>query len=255
MKRNIRRVLLAVLMLAAVMQAGGCLVTQSQDTPVEPLKLSEVQTGRDYWLYVPSYYSPQQRWPLVITLHGTHYLDGAQRQISEWKALAEQKGFIVAAPSLKSTQGVLPVIDSLWMKHLAADEQTVLAVQDEVCRRYNIHPKGTMLSGFSAGGYPMYYVGLRNPARFRMLVARGCNSDQDIFDAIELSDAARAMDIAIFWGKDDMKHIQKQSWAAYRWLRENRCFKTTMKEVKGGHLRRPEVAWQLWIDTTHIGQP
>ncbi len=224
----------------------GCPVTQSQDTPISPTKQREASTRRVYRLYVPSYYDENRSWPLVVTLHGTHGWDSSRAQIKEWKALAEAKGFIVAAPALKSVQGILPVLKGPWFKDLASDERSILSVIDEVSDNYNVDPNAVLLTGFSAGGYPLYYVGLRNPDRFNMLVARACNSSEDIFETIEVTEQVRQMPIVIFWGKDDLNRIADQSWAAYRWLRENRCFSTSKQKTQGGHLRRPALAYRFW---------
>ncbi|NQU76700.1 MAG: hypothetical protein HQ546_10345, partial [Planctomycetes bacterium] len=142
---------------------------QSQDTPVEQFKRTNPGTGETYWLYVPSNYTPDRTWPLVITLHGTFGFDSASAQIKEWKALAEREGFLVAAPKLRSVQGILPVIESAWLEDLKRDEQTILECLRYMRRRYNIAPGAILLTGFSAGGYPMYYTGLRNPTEFSAL--------------------------------------------------------------------------------------
>ena len=149
----------------------GCPVTQSQDTPVDALQLRASATREPAQVYVPSYHSLDRQWPLVITLHGTHGWDGYRRQMMEWKDLAERKGLVVVSPYLKSPQGILPVIRSLWRKDLAHDEQTILSLIDQLAERYNVDRKAVMLTGFSAGGYPMYYTGLRNPDRFRSVSA------------------------------------------------------------------------------------
>ncbi len=233
-------------MVVCLVVLTGCPVTQSQDTPVSAMKLRDASTGRVYRLYVPSYYDENRSWPLVVTLHGTHGWDSGRAQIREWKHLAEAKGFIVVAPTLKSVQGILPVLKGPWFKDLASDERTILSVIDEVSDNYNIDPNAVLLTGFSAGGYPLYYVGLRNPDRFNMLIARACNSSEDIFEKIEVTEQVRQMPIVIFWGKDDLKPLANQSWAAYRWLRENRCFSTSKQKIKGGHLRRPALTYRLW---------
>ena len=225
---------------------SGCPVTQPQDTPVPAVREVEPKTGRDYRLYVPSTYDQARAWPLVITLHGTHGWDSSNAQIKEWKALAEEEGFIVAAPSLQSVQGILPVVRSFWFDDLAVDERAVLAIIDEVSDNYNIDPNAVLLTGFSAGGYQLYYIGLRNPDRFNALIARACNSHLDIFERIELTDEARQLPIEIFWGKDDLKPLRDQSWAAFRYLRERGFCRAHRQETKGGHFRRPEMAYKLW---------
>jgi poly(3-hydroxybutyrate) depolymerase len=232
--------------LPLLLSAAGCPVTQPQQTPVQASRAEEPKSGAGYWLYVPSYYSDQRDWPLVVTLHGTFGWDNSSDQIREWKFLAEKHGLIVAAPDLRSVQGILPVVRSLWRKDLQADEKAILSIVDELCGKYRIDPNAVLLTGFSAGGYPLYYVGLRNPRRFNMLIARACNSDLELFEQLDFSEAVRKLPVAIFWGKDDLAELQSQSWQAFRYLREHGCLETQRKEVIGGHLRRPEFAYSLW---------
>jgi poly(3-hydroxybutyrate) depolymerase len=236
-----------LILLTLLAMTAGCPVTQPQQTPVPPLREASKATGTPYWLYVPSYYNADRNWPLVITLHGTYGWDGSQPQISEWKALAEQRGLIVAAPDLKSAQGILPVVRSVWYGDLDTDEKAILTLIDELVAQYHVDPNAVLLTGFSAGGYAMYYVGLRNPQRFNMLIARACNGDVQLFDEkIPITDAVRKLPVAIFWGKDDLQQIQAQSWAAFQYLRERGCLKAVHQEIQGGHLRRPELAYRLW---------
>ena len=233
--------------LATMFFTAGCPVTQSQNTPADISRRVAPLTARKYYLYVPSYYTAARDWPLVVTLHGTHGWDSASAQAREWKHLAESQGLIVVAPTLKSSQGILPVVRKLWYKDLATDEQTVLGIVDEIGGEFNIDPNAILLTGFSAGGYPLYYIGLRNPERFSMLIARACNSDMKLLQSVELTDQARKMPIMIFNGKDDLKLIRNQSWRAFRYLRTNRCFATRRQEVNGGHLRRPKIAYDFWL--------
>jgi len=235
-----------ILLAPLVMLAAGCPVTQPQDTPADALRLTTQADKAAYWLYVPSYYDPQRTWPLVVTLHGTNPWDSSVLQIMEWKALAEEKGFLVVAPDLRSTQGILPVIHSLWEKDLAADDRAILAVLAELRSKYNIDPQAVLLTGFSAGGYPLYYTGLRHPERFGMLIARACNSSMDIFEGAPILDAAKDMPIIIYWGRDDAKPIRDQSWQAYRWLRQHSYLRTERHIIRGGHIRHPELAWRYW---------
>ncbi len=226
---------------------AGCPVMQRQDVPSPQHRLKEPTVKRNYSLYLPSYHSTNRKWALVVTLHGTYGWDGHVRQVKEWKYLAEQKGFIVAAPYLKSVQGILPRIKSIWFKDLASDEKAILALLDELIPKYNIDPNAVMLTGFSAGGYPMWYVGLRNPTRFSMLVSRACNSSVSLFERVKFTDETRKLPVIIFFGKDDLKPIQDQSWRAFEYLRgRRRCFKTKKKEIAGGHLRRPGLAYRFW---------
>jgi poly(3-hydroxybutyrate) depolymerase len=202
--------------------------------------------GGKYWLYVPSDYDEDRKWPLVVTLHGTHGWDSSRAQIREWKYLADRKGFIVAAPDLRSVQGILPVSETLWSADLLSDEKTILSVIDDVASKYRVDTDHVLLTGFSAGGYPLYYVGLRHPERFSMLIARNCNSSIKLFEQIELNDTGRALPVVIFWGKDDLQEINRQSWQAVRWLSEHGLKNVERKKYAGGHLRRPETAYSYW---------
>jgi len=239
-----RAVLLA--MLSAV--TAGCPYIPPE-TRHPHVDVTEPITKTRYWRYVPSYYSEDRDWPLVVTLHGTNPWDGRTRQILEWKDTAERHGLIVVAPQLASTQGAVPIIPSVWYVKegdLRHDECMILAVIDHVVRTYRIDEESILLSGFSSGGFPLYYVGLRNPDRFDMLIARNCNSTPRLFEKIELTDEAKKLPIAVFWGKDDLPAIREQSWEAFRYLREHGCEQAARKVTRGGHLRRPDVAWQLW---------
>lgn len=248
---------LCILLLACMALLAGCPLPPHPDTPVSYLKKTEPITDTTYYLYVPSYYSADRDWPLVITLHGTYGWDGAWAQVKEWKHVAETHGFLVAAPRLGSVQGILPVSSlarSQWMRDLEADDKAILAVLDDVRAKYRVDAgdartgrrPAVLLTGFSAGGYPLYYTGLRHPEKFNMLIARACNSHLALMEPVQVTEALRKTPITIFWGKDDLKAIDDQSWQAFGWLRTHRCFETKAKKLQGGHLRRPETAYGMW---------
>ncbi|NQU75147.1 MAG: hypothetical protein HQ546_02390, partial [Planctomycetes bacterium] len=132
------------------------------------------------------------------------------------------------------------------LEDLKRDEQTILESLRYMRRRYNIAPGAILLTGFSAGGYPMYYTGLRNPTEFSALVARACNSQTSIFEQVNVTENVRQLPVIILHGKDEFSPIGKQSWAAFRWLRQQRCFRTEHHKIRGGHMRQPEAAWRCW---------
>ena len=225
----------------------GCPVTQPRP-PGDIARLREATTNRRYYLYVPTWYDDETDWPVVITLHGTDVWDGPKRQALEWGYLAERHGFIVIAPQLDGVHGILGVSISRLLAELAGDDEAILTILDAVAEDYNIDPTCVMLTGFSAGGFPLWYTGLNHPERFHVLVARACNSRIDLFESIQLTDRARQLPIFIFWGKDDLGPIQRQGWQAFRYLRQRRFFNCRRKEAQGGHLRRPEIAMRFWLE-------
>ncbi len=237
-----------MLCLVSLLWLTGCPVLQDTDTPVDPVHLVSPRTDTEYYLYVPSYYRHDQTWPLVITLHGTHGWDGYKRQIDEWRALAEEKGFIVAAPHLQSVQGILPVPDSWRLKDLQADENAILSVLEDVALQYRVDTSQVMLTGFSAGGFPLYFTAMRNPKRFACMVARSCNSDLDMLQAVQIDEDVRNLPGLGFWGKSDPKVRRDQSWQAFRYFRE-RNWKVQRDIFEGGHLRRPRPAWDFFART------
>lgn len=239
---KLRSVLSGLALATALAVTSGCPVPQSQDTPVPALR----QQAGKYWLYVPSNYTDKRTWPLVVTLHGTHGWDSSSAQIREWKALAEEKGFIVAAPDLRSVQGIFPVSHKLWKRDLEQDEQAIVAITQELKGKYNIHSKAVMITGFSAGGYPLYYAGLRHPELFSMLIARSCNTDVSILEQVPLTDGARAMPVVIFWGKDD-PGLQSQNWDSVAFFANHDFTRLKHHKFRGGHLRRPDLAYKYWM--------
>ncbi len=238
--------------------AGCPLVPPETKNP--HLTLKEPVTKNRYHVYIPSYYSDDSDWPMVVTLHGTNPWDGQTRQILEWRDTAEKYGLIVVAPKLSSTQGSVPVVPSVSYaspKKLAKDEKAILAVIADVRRKWRIarRPAGPngepgkelmLLTGFSSGGFPLFYVGLRHPEMFDMLIARDVNCTNELLEGIELTDEAKRLPILIFWGKDELKAIREQSWATFRYLREHEAYGTERRSTKGSHLRRPDIAWEEW---------
>ncbi len=246
MERNLIS-LACLALLPLLTMLAGCPVTQSQDTPVSQLVATEPSTGEKYWIYVPSSYGDDREWPMVVSLHGTIPWDTYTAQVKEWKALAEEKGFIVVCPYLKSSQGIVRLSRESWYRDLETDERVILAVMDDVCGKYRVDRKSVLLTGFSAGGYSMYYTGLRNPTRFNMLIARACNSDVKMFEEkIEITDQVRRLPVVLFWGSDDLA-LRDPGWEAFEYLRMNKCKLAQRHQIKGGHLRRPELAYRYWM--------
>jgi poly(3-hydroxybutyrate) depolymerase len=241
------RILLGSWLLFPLFLLTGCPQVTSQITPVAPIERLEPQTHTSYRLYVPSHYTSERAWPLVITLHGTFGFDGQDAQVNEWKALAEKEGFLVAAPPMKSVQGILPRIRGLWQADLLTDEKMILALLDDVQHRYRVDPHAVVLTGFSAGGFPMYWTGLRNPRRFSMLIARAANCDGEMMRSIPITDATRKMPVALYCAVDDLAPLRVEAMDARDYLR-SRGVTVLAEDTHGGHTRSPQVAWRIWHD-------
>jgi len=243
-----------VLWLPLLAMVAGCPVLSPR--PAGKIQaLRDEETGRRYHLYVPTYYTAEEDWPLLVTLQGTHLYDDSYRQVREVAYMADRMGFILVAPGLRSVQGTLPVEKRLWRRDLERDRTVVLSVVDAVSEEYNIDPECVALSGFSAGGYVMYDVGLRYPERFQFLLGRSASHSMMIFEGIEFTDAARDMPIHLVWGRDDI--IREMAWESYEYLRTHGFFKTKKSRVEGGHWRHPEVVelWKRHWPPRHVSKP
>jgi phospholipase/carboxylesterase len=221
---------------------GGCIVTQPQNTPVPEIHMVEPATHTPYQLYVPSYYTANKSWPLVITCHGTFGFDSYNLQIREWKALAEEFGFIVAAPKLRSTQGVLPRVRPIWYNDLKRDELSILSILRDVQLHYHISTN-VLLTGFSAGAYPMIWTGLHNPGKFKMLIARSGTFDTCMLKKIPDTALAKNLPISIFYGTWDIAAIQSRRGAG---VLHELGFNVSDWCTPGGHARRPEMTVVIW---------
>ncbi len=233
-------VLRGVLIVSLVVWCG-CPVSQSQDFPAPIREDHTLRTPREYFLYVPSTYDPDERWPLVVTCHGTRPYDDARPQAKEWAALAEGRGFIVAAPKLEGVRG-----DAGWFRTAdrqielqLGDEAVILEIVSRVKAAYNVADEQVFLTGWSAGGYAVLFTGLRNPDVFRALAIRQGNFDEDYLSPV-IGYLDRQQPILIFFGATDL--LKSQAEKCIQWLRSRRM-NVHRREIAGGHRRRPDIAY------------
>lgn len=211
------------------------------NVPGEQVLLRDDTTSQQYYRYVPSNYDAQQRWPLVVTCHGTIPWDTAHGQIHEWRGLAEKEGFIVVAPVLKGTNGMLRPAPEKQIALQQADEETILSIVGDTRRQYNIPAEWVFLVGWSGGGYAVYHTGLRNPDVFRAVVSRMGTFDPRYFEGVaEHVDPYQP--VYVFYAGMDLPSIADQCRAAVEWMRDMGMRRVTQREIMGGHFRRPEEA-------------
>ena len=242
-----KHIILTVLA-AVCLTTAGCWV-QPYDAPGNSISMIEASSRRPFKVYLPSSYDPnlKEGYPLLISLHGTPPWDPKMLQEREFLKVAEEKKFIVVTPELTSSQGILPNPTNPWMSELASDEAAILAIRSAVIREFNVNRKRILLTGFSAGGYAMYYTGLRNPDKFEMLIGRAANSDSRIFEMVDWKNMKRRIPVYLFCGKDDSV-MRTHYWRAFRWLRRHGWDKSNSGryDTLGGHIRRPYTTWQIW---------
>jgi poly(3-hydroxybutyrate) depolymerase len=230
----------------------GCPVPQPQNTPNKQWREVDPSTGRGFWIYVPSSYSDDKPAPLIVTCHGTPPYDVAEHHIREWKWLGEQNGCIVIAPELVGTDGLFgdgPLVGMI------ANERYILSIVSLLGYRYNIDRANIMITGFSGGGFPTYWVGMRHPDVFSTIVARNGNFNRWNLDGWYNKEDALGLDIMVYYGENDPATIIAQSRNAIEYLREE-GFRVEEAVVPGkGHQRVPEVAMKFFRDHWQEARP
>lgn len=217
----------------------------------------EPTTDTGYWLYLPEGYvsgnsqrGPNDRWPMVVTLHGLRPYDDANPQIREWQQEADRYDFIVIAPELRTcdTLRMVPPLNDPNLPSLRRDEQAIIAILDEVERRTNADPSRVLATSFSSGGYLAHYMVNRHPERFSCLAVRGSNFSEELLDPTQVP-KYRRMKIGIFFGENDLKLCREESLKAVEWYRRHH-FDVVARKVGGlGHERKPEVAAALFASS------
>lgn len=221
---------------------SGCPVNINR-VPGDTLFLKDAKNGYRYYLYLPSYHNLEDRWPIVVACHGSNPFDTAWHQIHEWRGLAEEYSFIVIAPELKSTNSFSPitVLPEVQLSLQRQDEEAILSIVHDVMSKYNGDANHIYLTGWSGGGYIVYYAGLRHPELFRALAIKMGNFDRRFFPDADLKDRLDPYQpVLIITAGDDFPSLSKQAREAYRWLKGIGMKRLRFQEVKGLHNRKPE---------------
>jgi len=207
---------------------GGGIATGKIDFQKEPV------TGRTYHLYVPRSYDPGRSYPLVISAHGTFPFDHALTQRDRWADVAERYQMIVCAPDFDSANGLLNIPVDHPAPELLRDEAATLRIIEQLKARYNIRPHATMITGWSGGGYPAHFIGLRHPDLFRCIVSRAANFSP-LLVSEEVASRARHMHVYIFYGMFDLPGFKSIAQNAHFWYARRGFQNATMRELPSGH--------------------
>ena len=173
--------------------------------------LASANRFEPYRIYVPATWNPREKTPLVVALHGSF---GNHNSIFRYdqrlKALADQYGWIVAAPSGYShnsvygsrgrvvlTDGRAPparpvAIDAVV---LPADdyqpspaEEAVLKVVELMKAEYAIDPDRVYLTGSSMGGEGVWHLGAKYPSVWAAIAPVAASIHPDDYDVRDLGD-------------------------------------------------------------------
>jgi phospholipase/carboxylesterase len=138
-----------------------------------------------YSLYVPEYYSPDRRWPLVMALHGGS--GNGRGFLWSWLRDARSFGAIVAAPTATGSTWALMGEDT--------DTPNLSRILDQVRSRWNIDPDRILLTGMSDGGTFCYVTGLESASPFTHLAPVAATFHPLM---AEMADAERLRGLPVF---------------------------------------------------------
>src|ERR1035437_10811409 len=104
-------------------------------------------TTRQMIVYAPV--GIQQNTPLVISMHGMNQTMTDQKNQTQFQSVAAANNFVLVFPQS---------IGSQWQLYGTTDTDFILAIIDEMYKRYGIDRDRVYLSGFSMGGMMTYYA-------------------------------------------------------------------------------------------------
>jgi poly(3-hydroxybutyrate) depolymerase len=217
---------------------AGCPAEPTGETPVGKWYWTEPVTGSSYYIYVPLKYDHSKAAPVIISCHGTIPYDVSNSHIETWKGFGEKYGCIVICPDLVGTDGIFGDGSTGAMLE---DERRILSILSSLSYKYNIDRANILLTGFSGGGFPTYFVGLRNPDVFTCIAPRNSNFNENNLHGWY---PPEAKDLPIFvpWGSNDPGTIQAQAQNAVSYLRRHGFTRVRQKIIPGaGHERRPNL--------------
>ena len=241
----------ALISLVGLAWLCGCAVPQPQSTQARAKLLTDPVTGRYYYLFVPNTYRRGKPAPVIVSCHGTDPFDTAVLHKGEWKWLAEQHGCILVCPKLVSTDGIF---GTGAIGALLEDEKLIMSIIGELHYLYDIDRQNVMITGFSGGGFPVYFVGLRHPDVFTAVVARNCNFNRNAVDGWYPPEA-RATPGMVYYGENDPGTIRAQSENGIKYFRAAGFNLTTAVVPGAGHERTPEYAMKFFLERWRGGPP
>lgn len=249
--RRIGTGLAAALVMAAALASGcGAQAWRTADGRVMTGKIDfqkEATTGRTYHLYVPTTYNPKKAYPLVITAQGTFPFDQAAGQRDRWVNVAEKQGLIVCSPDFDGASGFLGIPPDRAAPELVRDEQSTLAILEELKRRYSIRKDAVMITGWSGGGFPAHFIGLRHPDLFRCIVGRTANFKEGLVTD-DVAQRARHMHVYVFFGSGDFPGFAEQNRDANFWYTIRGFRNFAVRRLAGGHDPNQDEAARYFLD-------
>jgi predicted peptidase len=171
----------------------------SSDLMAKQFNFKEVREVQlKYLLHLPKDYKENsgRKWPLMLFLHGS-----GERGSNVWKVATHgppkavtnhtEFPFIIVSPQCPARQ------------HWSRD--ALMALLDDVTRRYAVDTNRVYLTGLSMGGYGTWELGVAYPERFAAIapICGGGEMISVLLSSREKSDALKSLGVWAFHGAKD----------------------------------------------------
>jgi phospholipase/carboxylesterase len=134
---------------------------------VPGLNVEQLTPGRRFVVYVPSSYTPEQDWPVLMLLHGSG--DRGSTIVNSLAVAAEAEGVVLIAPDAARYTW------DLILGNVGPDADYIERLVGWAYDHIQVDPQRLAIGGFSDGGTYSAWLGLLNGDLFRrILVLSGC---------------------------------------------------------------------------------
>jgi poly(3-hydroxybutyrate) depolymerase len=190
--------------------------------------------NREYLLYVPKSYDRSRPTPLVISMHGGGLWGRAQMEMSQWNAVADEHGFLVAYPSGVRGRGPRAWrVGAVGGDTSSRDVRFIAELIDRLKSSHGIDPARIYADGLSNGGGMAFLLSCTMPDR---IAAVGLVASAQFLPWSACKDQ-RPVPMIAFHGTDDRftPYHGGTSWVVRghvfpsiprftaNWARRNRC--------------------------------
>jgi predicted peptidase len=230
----------SLLLLSLLLGLSGC-ASLKHPSPAEASQTAETFSferkqilAADYLLFLPPGYaaSPAKRWPLILFLHGS-----GERGTNVW--LVAKHG----PPEIVQQNHNLPfiVVSPQCPRGAIWSDDLLLALLDNVEKKYAVDTHRVYLTGLSMGGYGTWSLGLSHPERFAAIAPVSGGGD---FITPWLADKSKLTTLPIWafhGGKDPVVPLEESQRMV------NYAKKLGIKEVK--LTVYPDAQHDCWTQT------
>lgn len=220
----------------------------------------KVETGtspkgkQQFFYYVPATLAKDKKAPLILSYHGA--MGKGSGEIGQWTAAADKYGWIIACPTsdLAGARTKPGQARRLKVADFTKEAETALSIVTFLKGKFAIDDDKIMVTGFSGGGHPAFWLGFTHPEVFRYVVLRSANfptylpgaaaQDAKLKEAVQK--ATKDSRIYFFYGEKDHPILLGEAPKSIGWLQSLKPTHLKVEKLPaGGHSSRADlaVAW------------